>query len=68
MERDRPGHPSCKVVLGALQQCGDLFRPHPDGAGYRRSTGTGRLLRVMFVDDQDTPVPAAEADIHAPAP
>ncbi|MEU6218946.1 helix-turn-helix domain-containing protein [Streptomyces sp. NPDC047022] len=41
------------VVLGALQQWGDLYRPPEGGpSALRRSRATGRPLGVAFVDDR----------------
>ena len=58
-----------KVILGALQQWGDMFRPCPDGASVRRrSISTGSPLAVAFVDDNGVPVPSADVDLAAPVP
>jgi DNA-binding HxlR family transcriptional regulator len=55
------------VLIGALQQWGDQYRPHPDGPRVRRgSRTTGRSLRVAFVDDEGHEVPVTDVDIAMP--
>ncbi|MFE9623022.1 winged helix-turn-helix transcriptional regulator [Streptomyces sp. NPDC006527] len=54
------------VVIGALQQWGDLHRPHPDGPlVHRASRATGRPLRVAFIDDEGNEAPLE--DVHLAA-
>ncbi|MEU7305506.1 helix-turn-helix domain-containing protein [Streptomyces sp. NPDC007189] len=54
------------VVIGALQQWGDLHRPHPDGPlVHRASRATGRPLRVAFIDDEGKESPLD--DVHLAA-
>lgn len=58
-----------KVILAALQQWGDAHFAHPDGpVVHRRSTRSGRPLRVAFVDAADEVVALQEADIAARLP
>ena len=50
-----------RVVLGALQQWGDAYRPAPDGPAVVRRTATnGSEVRVAFVDDTDRVVAAED--------
>ncbi|MFI9219406.1 winged helix-turn-helix transcriptional regulator [Streptomyces werraensis] len=54
------------VVIGALQQWGDLHRPHPAGPlVHRASRSTGRPLRVAFIDDEGNESPLD--DVHLAA-
>ncbi|WP_371783461.1 winged helix-turn-helix transcriptional regulator [Streptosporangium subroseum] len=47
------------LVLAALQQWGDENRPRASGPStLRRSADHGRPVRVAFVDDTDTVIPA----------
>ncbi|WP_445189516.1 winged helix-turn-helix transcriptional regulator [Pseudonocardia sp. Cha107L01] len=47
-----PAGRELQVVLGSLQQWGDSHLPWPDGPTVeRRARGTGRPLRVGFIDD-----------------
>ncbi|GAA5160178.1 helix-turn-helix domain-containing protein [Pseudonocardia eucalypti] len=53
-----------KLILGALQQWGDQYRPHPDGPRVaQRRNGTGRGLRVVFVEDGEPGVPLDEVNL-----
>lgn len=55
-----------KLILGALQQWGDEYRPHPDGPRVaQRRRGSGRGLRVAFVEDGDGGVPLDEVNLLA---
>ncbi|HEX3815429.1 MAG TPA: helix-turn-helix domain-containing protein [Mycobacteriales bacterium] len=50
-----------RVVLGALQQWGDAYRPNPAGPTIERRTADGNSpLRVAFVDDSDRAVPLSD--------
>jgi DNA-binding HxlR family transcriptional regulator len=52
-----PAGAELRLVLGALQQWGDVHRPGPDGPTIeRRSAGDDRPVRVAFVDDADRPL------------
>jgi DNA-binding HxlR family transcriptional regulator len=49
------------VVLGALQQWGDNYLPHPDGPSMlRRVRDTGRPAHVAFVDEDGQEVALAD--------
>ncbi|WP_037076620.1 winged helix-turn-helix transcriptional regulator [Pseudonocardia spinosispora] len=54
-----------KLLLGALQQWGDDYQPHPNGpSALRRSTRTGRPLRVAFIEEEsDSGVPLDDVDL-----
>lgn len=55
------------VVIGALQQWGDHYRPHPDGPAVRGgSKTTGRPVRVAFVDDEGHEVPLTDVSLIIP--
>ncbi|MER6345166.1 winged helix-turn-helix transcriptional regulator [Streptomyces sp. NPDC001595] len=55
------------VVLGALQQWGDHYRPHPDGPLVGRASRTsGRPLHVAFVDDEGREAPLDDVDLGGP--
>jgi len=55
------------VVLGALQQWGDHYRPHPDGPLVRRGSRTsGWALRVAFVDDEGRETSLDDVDLGVP--
>jgi DNA-binding HxlR family transcriptional regulator len=61
-----------RLVLGALQQWGDLHRPSVDGPGTVRRAEDGRALEVAFVDERGSAVPLDEvrfqvSDGDAPA-
>jgi hypothetical protein len=50
-----------RVVLGALQQWGDAYRPAPGGPPVvRRTDANGSEVRVAFVDDADRVVPVED--------
>jgi len=50
-----------RVVLGALQQWGDAYRPAPAGPPVvRRTAANGSEVRVAFVDDADRVVPVED--------
>ncbi|GMA85802.1 hypothetical protein GCM10025868_10520 [Angustibacter aerolatus] len=57
-----PAGEDLKVVLGALQQWGDLHDPVAEGPTMvRRVVGGTRALHVGFVDRQGREVPPSEA-------
>jgi DNA-binding HxlR family transcriptional regulator len=52
------------VVLGALQQWGDKYLPHPDGPSMlRRVRDTGRPAHVAFVDEDGQEVALADVAV-----
>jgi len=52
------------MVLGALQQWGDLHLPRPEGPSMlRRVRGTDQPLHVAFVDDRGQEVPLADVAV-----
>ncbi|MFC4529907.1 winged helix-turn-helix transcriptional regulator [Sphaerisporangium dianthi] len=56
-----PAGEDLRVVLGALQQWGDVHRPHEAGPSIeRRSSLTGERLAVAFVDESGRAVPLPE--------
>jgi DNA-binding HxlR family transcriptional regulator len=56
-----PAGEELHVVLGALQQWGDLHLPRPEGPSMlRRVRGTGRPAHVGFVDDRGQEVALAD--------
>jgi DNA-binding HxlR family transcriptional regulator len=56
-----------EVVLGALQQWGDVYRPRAEGPSReRRSLRTGERLSVAFVDAQGQQVPLGDVTILSP--
>jgi hypothetical protein len=56
-----PAGAELRVVLGALQQWGDLHLPRPEGPSMlRRVRGTDRPVHVGFVDDQGREVALAD--------
>jgi DNA-binding HxlR family transcriptional regulator len=56
-----PAGEELRVVLGALQQWGDLHLPRPEGPSMlRRARGTDRPVHVGFVDDQGREVALAD--------
>jgi DNA-binding HxlR family transcriptional regulator len=57
-----------RVVLGALQQWGDEYRPRPSGPSIlRRARHTGRPLHIAFLDDAGAEVPLMEVEMVAAA-
>jgi DNA-binding HxlR family transcriptional regulator len=60
-----PAGEELRVVLGALQQWGDLHLPRPEGPSrLRRVRGTDRPVHVGFIDDRGREV--APADVAMP--
>lgn len=56
-----------EVVLGALQQWGDVYRPRREGPSReRRSLRTGERLSVAFVDPHGQEVPSGDVTIMSP--
>jgi DNA-binding HxlR family transcriptional regulator len=56
------------VVLGALQQWGDVHLPRAEGPTVvRRSSKTGRPLHVGFIDDRGREVALADASFERTA-
>jgi DNA-binding HxlR family transcriptional regulator len=56
-----PAGEELRVVLGALQQWGDLHLPRPEGPSMlRRARGTDRPVHVGFVDDRGREVALAD--------
>jgi DNA-binding HxlR family transcriptional regulator len=56
-----PAGQELRVVLGALQQWGDLHVPRPEGPSMlRRVRGTDRPVHVGFVDDRGREVALAD--------
>jgi DNA-binding HxlR family transcriptional regulator len=56
-----PAGEELQVVLGALQQWGDIHLPRADGPSMlRRERATGRPLRVGFIDDHGHEVAPAD--------
>ncbi|MET8139645.1 helix-turn-helix domain-containing protein [Sphaerisporangium sp. NPDC005288] len=56
-----PAGEDLRVVLGSLQQWGDLHRPHEAGPSVeRRSRETGEHLAVAFVNETGNAVPLEE--------
>ena len=52
------------VVLGALQQWGDKYLPHPDGPSMlRRVRDTGRPAHVAFVDEDGQELALADVAV-----
>jgi DNA-binding HxlR family transcriptional regulator len=52
-----PAGEELSMVLAAIQQWGDVHRPHPDGPSVlRRHRSSGRPVHVAFVDDEGRPV------------
>jgi DNA-binding HxlR family transcriptional regulator len=57
-----------QVVIGALQQWGDDFLPHPGGPTIERThRRTGRPLSVGFVDDRRRAVTSADVEFKRTA-
>jgi DNA-binding HxlR family transcriptional regulator len=51
------------VVIGALQEWGDVHLPHPGGQSIeRRAASSGRPVHVAFVDDRGDEVPVDDID------
>jgi DNA-binding HxlR family transcriptional regulator len=56
-----------RLVLGALQQWGDVYLPRPEGpSAARRHLQSGRPVHVSFVDDEGRPVEIDSVTISAP--
>jgi DNA-binding HxlR family transcriptional regulator len=56
-----PAGEELRVVLGALQQWGDLHLPRPEGPSrLRRVRGTDRPVHVGFIDDRGREIPPAD--------
>jgi DNA-binding HxlR family transcriptional regulator len=52
------------LVIGALQQWGDVYRPRPEGPATRRySRPSGQLVRIAFVTEGGLEVPHDRVDI-----
>jgi DNA-binding HxlR family transcriptional regulator len=57
-----------RLVLGALQQWGDIHRPRSVGpSALRRTRSAGRPVHVAFVDDDGHQVPPTEVAFVLPA-
>lgn len=58
-----------QLVVGALQQWGDAYRPRPQGPSTQRySRDTGRRVQVAFVDNHGTEVPEQQVDVALDRP
>jgi DNA-binding HxlR family transcriptional regulator len=56
-----PAGRELQVVLGALQQWGDMHLPRADGPSMlRKDRDTGRPLHLGFIDDHGREVPPAD--------
>jgi DNA-binding HxlR family transcriptional regulator len=63
-----PAGVDLRVVLGALQQWGDVHRPREDGPTIiRRSAGADRPVSVAFVDDTGAVVPLERVEFRRTA-
>jgi len=63
-----PAGMDLRVVLGALQQWGDVHRPREDGPTItRRSAEEDRPVSVAFVDDTGTVVPLERVEFRRTA-